>query len=353
MKHRSYLIQTSILLIFSILLSCGSDKDSGKPTQEGPKSIMVDGFALEPGLFESTLQTTGSLLPNEEVELRSEITGRIRSIHFEEGGLVSLGQLLLKIDDSELQAELRKLAVEEKLASDDLTRKSKLREINAISQEDYDISLNKLGIVKAQMDIVRSRIDKTEIRAPFGGRIGLRFVSTGAYLNPSTLIARLQSNDPAKIEFSIPEKYHHLVKSGSQISFRIEGIDSSFIGRIYASESKIDLGTRTLTMRAKAPNSHNFFKPGAFVQVQLIMQSIPDALSIPSECIIPDIQGEKVFIISGGKATSVYIKTGVRGEREVQVIEGLNLGDTIISSGLMQVKEGSPVQLKKAKQLPA
>lgn len=345
--YNKLLLPAAILLIFS---ACGKKEDKkGGPSEQGPKSVMVDAIVVEPMLFENTLKTTGSILANEEVELRSEISGRVKSILFEEGGTVSQGQLLLKIDDSELQAELRKLAVEEKLAADDMSRKSKLREINAISQEELDISQNKLGVVRAQMDIVRSRIDKTEIRAPFSGRIGLRFVSTGAYLNPSTLIARLQANDPAKIQFSIPEKYHHMVQQGSTISFRVEGIDSNFNGRIYASEGQIDPGTRTLTYRARASNSRNLLRPGAFVQVNLTMASISNAISIPSECIIPDISGEKVFVMSGGLAKSIYIRSGVRGERQVQVLEGLNPGDTVISSGLMQLQEGSPVQLKKAK----
>lgn len=331
-------------LIPLLLFSCKGGAKDPSQSQGGPRALAVAALVVQPGPLENKIQATGSVIANEEVELRSELPGRIVNISFEEGSYVAKGALLLKIDDRELQAQLQKLQVEEKQAADDLYRKEKLLELKAVSQEEYDRAANTAGIIRAQIDLVKTQISKTGIYAPFSGQIGLRQVSPGGFVSSSTLVARLQQTDPVKVDFAIPEKYREKVKKGTLIKFRVEGVDSSFIGRVYAIEPKIDPATRNVTLRAVCPNPSGILVPGAFARVEILLDDLKDAIVIPSEAIIPQLSGEKVYLCRGGKAKSMILQTGIRTEREVQVIKGLEPGDTLILSGLLQLREEMPVK---------
>jgi len=336
-----------LILALPVFFQGCSSKSKGESRKDSTlKTVEVGTVVIQPRELENKILSTGSLMANEEVELRSEVSGRIVAINFDEGSRVKKGDLLLKIDDRELQAQLRKFQVEEKQAKDDVYRKEKLLEMKAVSQEEYDKSFNTLGIILAQIDLVKTQISKTEIYAPFNGTIGLRQVSPGGFISSATLVTRLQQLDPVKIDFSIPEKYREKVRIGTLIKFRVEGIDSAFTGRVYAIDPKIDLTTRNLSMRALCTNHNGSLVPGAFAKIEIVLDHLKDAMVIPSEAIIPMMNGEKVFICKEGKAKSQIIQTGIRTEREVQVIEGLHLGDTVIVTGLLQLREDMPVKAR-------
>jgi len=311
--------------------------------------MTVGGMIIRPKVLENNIHATGNIIANEEVELRTEVPGRIEAINFDEGTYVNKGSLLLKIDDRELDAQLKKLQVDEKQAKDDLYRKEKLLELKAVSQEEYDKAFNTHGIVLAEIELIRTRISKTEIYAPFSGQIGLRQVSPGGFISSSTLVARLQQTDPVKIDFAIPEKYRGKVQKGTQIKFRVEGNDNSFTGHVYAIEPKIDPATRNVSLRALCPNSGGILIPGSFAKVNIVLDNIQNALCIPSEAIIPTMNGEKVFLCRNGKAVSQVIQTGIRTEREVEVTAGLTPGDTLITTGLLQLREDAAVKIRLPK----
>jgi membrane fusion protein (multidrug efflux system) len=336
------------LAIPGIMAGCKSGQKE-QPVNSGPKAMTVSGLIVQPRLLENSIMATGNVIANEEAELRSEVPGRIVAINFEEGSLVAKGMLLLKIDDRELQAQLTKLQVDEKQTEDDVYRKEKLLELKAVSQEEYDKAFNTHAITHAELDLIKTQISKTEIYAPFNGQIGLRQVSPGGFLSSSTLVARLQQTDPVKIDFSIPEKYRAKVQKGSLIKFRVEGNDSAFTGRIYAIEPKIDPATRNVSMRATSPNPGGSLIPGSFAKVDILLERIRDALVIPSEAIIPVMNGEKVFVCRNGKASTQIIRTGIRTEREVEVTQGLKPGDTLITTGLLQLREDVDVKIKLPK----
>jgi len=339
-----------VLLSLTFFLSACDSKNKGQSGKEsGQKAIMVGAIVIQPRELENKIRSTGSLIANEEVELRSEVPGRIVAINFEEGSRVNKGDLLLKIDDRELQAQLKKLQVEEKQAKDDLYRKEKLLELKAVSQEEYDKSFNTLGITQAEIELVKTQISKTEIYAPFSGQIGLRLVSPGGFVSSATLVTRLQQLDLVKVDFAIPEKYREKIRKGTLIKFRVEGIDSSFTGRVYAIDPKIDPATRNLSMRALCFNPGGLLVPGAFAKVEIVLDDLKNALVIPSEAIIPVLNGEKVFLCKEGRAKSRIIQSGIRTEREVQVIEGLNKGDTVITTGLLQLREDMPVKIRTSR----
>lgn len=304
-----------------------------------PRPVDVNAVVAIPRALENKIFTTGNILANEEVEIRTEVPGRIISINFQEGSLVRKGDLLVKINDDELQAQLKKLKLDEKLATEDVYRKEKLLEIKAVSQEELDISKNQLGIIQAEIELTRAQLEKTAIHAPFSGRIGLRYASPGGYISSSMLIARMQQTDPIKIEFSIPEKYITGITAGMEIQFNVAGNDSPFTGTIYAIEPRIDPSTRAFSVRARCQNPHSILTPGAFAKVNIILEKIPDALVVPSDAFIPDIRGEKLFVCRNGKAVSVYVIAGIHTENEVQVVEGINPMDTVITSGLLQMRD--------------
>lgn len=335
-------------LSLSFIVGC-REKTKEQSGAAGQKAMTVGGIIIQPGVLVNNILATGNVIANEEVELRSEVPGRIVAINFDEGTRVNKGSLLLKIDDRELQARLKKLQVDEKQAKDDLYRKDKLLELKAVSQEEYDKAFNTHGITLAEIELIRTQISKTEIYAPFSGQIGLRQVSPGGFISSSTLVARLQQTDPVKIDFAIPEKYRGKVQKGTLIKFHVEGNDNSFTGHVYAIEPKIDPATRNISIRAICPNPNGSLIPGSFAKVDIVLDNIPDALVIPSEAIIPQMNGEKVFVCRNGKAASQIIETGIRTERNVEVTSGLKPGDTLITTGLLQLREDAAVKIRLPK----
>ena len=214
-----------------------------------------------------------------------------------------------------------------------------------ISQEQYDVALNELNTVKAGIKLIHAQIEKTEIRAPFAGQIGLKYVSDGSYITPSTKIATLQNTHPVKIDFSIPEKYAGEMRRGAKVSFRIQGLPSIYQGSVYAIEPKIDQVTRTVQIRAASPNSNGELMPGAFAEIELVLKTIPNALTIPAQAVIPELSGHKVLLYKGGIVQSQPIETGIRTSSTVQIVKGIQAGDTVLTSGILQVRPGSPVNI--------
>ena len=286
--------------------------------------------------------SSGTLAPNEEVELRSEYSGRLVKLNLREGTFVKKGELIAKIKDDDISAQVKKVSIEEALANQIEARQKKLLEIEAISKEEYEISLNKVSTLKADKELLAVQLAKTEIRAPFSGRIGLKYISEGAYVTPNTLIASLVQTNPLKIDFSIPEKYLTKVKLGQEVSFEIDGTTAQFFSKIIAIDPKIDPTLRTLKIRGITNNSSGKLLPGMFVKVKLNIGK-ERSLMIPSETIIPVLEGKMVYLKRNGIVESVMIETGLRNEKMVQVLGGLSEGDSLITTALMTLKPGAKV----------
>jgi membrane fusion protein (multidrug efflux system) len=335
------------LLVAGLTLSCKEKPKAGpanKPSRSGAVSVEV--IVIKPDTMLNIIYSTGTLLPNEKVELRNEVSGRVTGIYFEEGTEVKQGTLLLKINDQDLQAQINKNSVQEKMARDEEYRKRQLLEIKAISQEEYDIVANTLQSVKAERQLLDAQIAKTQIFAPLSGKIGLRNVSPGSFIPSNTLIATLQQIDPIKIEFSVPEKYAQLIKKGMPISFSMDYTQEPFSGKVYALESGVDEATRTVKVRATCTNPKRLLVPGTFARISVLLEELPEAIKIPSETMVGDISGNKVFLIRNGKAVPVPVFAGIRTEKDVQIIQGLQPGDSLITTGLLQINDGTPVFVK-------
>lgn len=307
-----------------------------------PMAVQVHVLKGEP--LDNSIVTTGTLMANEEVELVSELAGRVTLIGFDEGGSVSAGQVLVRINDDELQAQLRKAEANLKLATDDEGRKKQLLAVSGISQEQYDASQAALAGLKADADDLRARIAKSTIRAPFSGKVGLRSVSEGGYVASNTIIAKLQQTDPMKVEFAVPERYGRTMKPGATITFTLEGDTATYAGNVYAVDPSVDAATRTVKVRARSANKDGRLIPGAFAKVDVRLDRINDALVIPAEALIPDIQGQKVLLMKGGKAVSARVQLGNRSANSVQLTSGVQAGDSVIVTGLLALRDGAAVR---------
>lgn len=339
-----------LLLTFSTFLiggcNSGNNRSPGRESGVGAATVPVDVVVIQPQLLNNEIFTTGTLLANEEVELRPEISGRVTSISFAEGTSVKEGDVLLTINDRELKAQLKRKEFEETQASDREARMRRLLEVKGISQEEYDRAANALGMIKAEKEIIRSELAKTEIAAPFDGMVGLRYVSEGSYVTSDMLVATIQDVDPIKAEFSVPEKYAKQIKQGSEITVRVGESGEEYKGSVYATEAKIDPATRTMKARARIPNPDEVLIPGSFAKVDITLEQLPNAIVVPAESVIPEMSGEKVFICVNGKVRSVPVKTGIRTETGVQIVEGLSPQDTLVVTGLLQLTDDKAVHIK-------
>ncbi len=318
---------------------------SSTATASFSASIPVSGTIVNPQKIDNKISVTGSVVANESVELKSEISGLVEKIHFKEGTPVKEGTLLVSLDDDEILAQLEKMRYTQKLMEDQEFRQRSLLEKEAISQEEYDIALTELNTVASDIKILQSQYAKTKIRAPFNGIVGLRQISVGSYLTPNEPIVNIYSINPVKIDFSVPEKYSSKVQVGDAIRFITDAMEAPGEGKIYAIEPMVDNETRTLKMRALSPNPGGRLLPGQFAKVELIFSSLEQALMIPTEAVIPELGGHKVFISRQGVVESVPVEVGIRTESKVQIVMGLQPNDTVITSGILQIRPGSTVDL--------
>ena len=321
-------------------------KNKGNQAKKGPApAIPVTGHIVHPEKLDNKLFTTGTTSANKEVDLIPEVPGKVIEITFKEGTQVTKGQLLVRINDLDLQAQLKKLKLQEKLFTEREGRQQKLLKVSGISQEEYDATTIDLQSIQADMDLLRAQIAKTHIIAPFDGIIGLKNIYEGSYVTSLTRVASIQQIDSIKIDFFIPEKYASLVKKNTKILFTTENSDETFTAIVTAIEPKIDLNTRTLQIRAAMTNKDKKVIPGSLAKIEFLLEQMNNALMIPTEAVIPILKGQKVFISKNGKAQEAIIEIGIRTEKKVQVLKGLQEGDTIIVRGIMQLKPESNLKI--------
>lgn len=316
--------------------------------EDGPKKgvvIAADAVLVKPVYLAESVKVSGTLTADEEVDLAFETSGRLTDIHFTEGSAVKKGELLAKLNDRDLQVQLSKLQIQQKLIQDIEYRQRTLLEKEAVSRESYDQILTQLKSNEAEIEIIRTRISYTEISAPFDGVIGLRNVSPGAYVTPQVIIARLTKIAPLKVDFAIPEKYSGTVKVGNSLDFSVEGQQKKNKAKVYAIEPTIDIQTRNILLRAEYSNSDRALLPGRFVNIELITKDIDNALCVPTQSIVPEAGKEKVFIVKDGMVKQSFVQTGIRTDKLVEIISGIASGDTVLTTGILQVKPGMPVKL--------
>ncbi|WP_347158412.1 efflux RND transporter periplasmic adaptor subunit [Pontibacter chitinilyticus] len=339
------------LVAFFIIKRVNPGEDEAK--QAGPaggpmaQKVAVDVFVVSPTAYQNKITSTGTVLPNEEVELRSEIPGQVTNINFTEGTRVSKGQLLLTVNADEMRAQLQKLKSNQALYQQMEQRQHTLLEKEYISKQEYDQVSNQLATANADIKALQATLSKANIRAPFAGVVGLRQVSEGSYVTAATPIAQIVDVSPVKIDFAVPGRYSQQLKRGDKITFTTEGSPQEYQAEIYAIQPNIDPTTRTLQLRALYENKQEEVRPGAFVKITVPLKEVEQAILIPTEAIIPEAEGQKVFLVKNNKAVPQMVKIGQRSESLIQIMEGVQPGDTLIQSGILQARPGSELKIRK------
>jgi membrane fusion protein (multidrug efflux system) len=311
----------------------------------------VNGFVVISKNLQEDVVSSGSLLPNEQVDIYPEISARITQLNIQEGQPVAKGALLVKLFDADLRAQLQKLQAQADNARRTEERNKQLLARGGISQQEYDIVTTNLRSSLADIELVKANLQRTEIRAPFSGIIGLRNVSAGAVVSPSTLIARLQQVSSLKLDFSIPEKYGSAVRNGSAVSFLVDGTKQASQAVVYAIEPGVEQQTRNLRIRARVNNNSAKFRPGTFARVTLTIQN-ERSLVVPTQAVIPQTRTNQVVVIKDGKAQFRDVTTGLRTAGTIQILSGVQAGDTVATTGLLFLKPDSPVKVGRVIQLP-
>lgn len=334
------------LLLFA---SCGGKDETKEMGPATMKPNTVEVFSVETSDVPRLIEIPGTIIPAEEVQIFSEISGRIKKINFREGQRVAKGALLVQVDTDVLRAQKQQLKVQLDLAKKDEARKKALLAAKGISVEEYEKSASAMESIEAEINLLDVQISKGGVYAPFAGRIGLRRISDGAYISPSTMITTLVQDDPVKVEFSISERYASSVKNGQKISFRMENNPKTYTGKVFAFEPFVDAGTRMLTIRAELRNDGSLI-PGTFVAVEYDLGIEKGAMMVPAESVVPVLKGQKVIAVRDGVAKDVPVEIGIRTSDRVQVMGDLKPGDQVLISGLLAVRDGMPVTIKTPKQ---
>jgi membrane fusion protein (multidrug efflux system) len=336
------------LLLSFVLFSCENKKDlkqSNGPSKNGP--LKVEAIVVKSSTLSNKIEIAGNILPFELTEIRSEISGRIVQINFKEGTYTPKNTILVKLFDGDLQAQLKKLKVQLQIAEKTEERQRELLKISGISQQDYDLSLLQVNNIKADIELIQVSILKTEILAPYAGRIGLRNISLGAYITPSNILTSLSQVDKKKITFSVPEKYSSDIKQGMNIQFTIEGSPNNYTATILASESIIESETRNLKILAVINEADAKLVPGSFAKVSLELGKNDLAVVVPTQAIIPSARSKQLVLFKNGSPEFVNVTTGTRGVENVEITSGIKVGDTVIITGLLFVRKDSKLIISK------
>lgn len=331
-----------------VLLSCNSkkvSKEAGTKKQQGP--LEVDGYIVRQSSISESIEVPGSLLPFEETEIRAEVGGRIVKLNIQEGSTATKGALLVKLFDEDLQAQLRKLRVQLQIKDKTQERSAELLKINGISQQEYDLSELDVENLRADIEATQIAISKTEIRAPYSGRVGLRNISLGSYISPTDIITTLRQVDQLKLEFAIPEKYAKEIVKGYKVSFKVDGGAEDHHAIVMATENSVDANTRTLRVRALVNEKHQELVPGIFAKVNLQLGKNDRALLVPSQSIIPTARNKQVILFKKDSALYTIVETGIRDSAFVQVLNGVKIGDTVVTSGLMAIRPNTKIRIAR------
>lgn len=340
------------LAYFSIMFIGGcyakaEDKSSGKNTAATvvAPGVPVDAYIVKPAALKDELEITGTLEPNQQVDILSEMPRKIIRVHVQDGATVQAGQLLFEMDNADLLAQLERLRQQEKLAKLNEERLHDLIRHEAVIQQDYDQSFTNLKVLQAQIAELQVLLDKTRIRAPFHGQLGIVHVYPGAVVSVNTVLTHIEDNSQLKLDFRVPEKYAQNITAGTMQIFTVASDTRQYEARVTARESGVDQNTRTLLVRAVTKNPGGVLLSGQSARLHLSLHSSKEALMISSQALIPSSQGYSVYTVKNAQVVLNPVQIGQRGASAVEILHGLNSGDTVVTSNLLRLMPGSVVKL--------
>ena len=334
------------LILLTSLIAFAGCKEKTKTDKFNPNApVSVDIAIAEDQKVDKQVEANGSILANDFVELRPEVNGRIVLLQVAEGKAVKAGTVIAKLNDADLQAQLEKAKVNLELALINEQRNKQLLSVKAINQSDYDISLQQVKSIKADIAYTQSLIDKTVIKAPFTGQMGLRQVSVGAFVTTATTVATIQKLDQLKVDFTLPEIYQGYIKVGKTVKVEIMGESATKLTAVISAiEPQIIASSRNLKVRATIKG--NIF-PGAYAKVYLGENAAKQVIMVPQNVIIPESKNKQIVVVQNGQAKFINVQTGYRTKTSVEITDGLKVGDSVIVAGMLFVKEGSKLKIGK------
>jgi membrane fusion protein (multidrug efflux system) len=346
---RLYILPISLLL----MTACKSKKEATPPPSQknaAQQNVVVDVLIAAYQPIINSVEANGTVVANESVDLHTEVGGRITYLNIAEGSYVKQGTVLAKINDADLVAQLNKSKVALDLSIKTEERLRKLLSIQGLNQADYDAALNTVNSQKADIAYTQSLIDKTVLKAPFSGVLGLRQVSLGAYVTTATVLATLQQLDKIKIDFTIPEEYSSLIKKGSTVDVVTDALKKvNKKAVIVATEPQVNQSTRNLKVRAVLQDSK--VNLGAYVKVLVTSGKDLKGILVPTNSIIPDDKNKQLVVVKGGKAAFINVETGARQAGNVEVTKGIKEGDSVVVTGVLFAKPKSPLKVRSVKTL--
>ena len=338
-----------IILILIKIFAFSDTKVAVAPSAANP-ALPVECFIARDTLVNYQVEAIGTLRAREQVDIVSEISRKVTAVRMKEGASVKAGQLLFKLDDADITSRIKKITLQAELAEATESRQKVLLANGGISQERFDEITNQRQTFQAEIEVLKVDLDKTEIRAPFNGVIGLRNVSIGTLVTPGWVLANLQDISRMTIDFSVPERYARDLHVKSPVRFRTDYLPDEQKAEVEAIEPAVDQRTRTLLVRAAISNPGGSLVPGTSAKVLLTIGETASSIFVPTSALIPSIKGYSVFLKKGGKAFAAPAKTGIRNSDFVQILEGVHPGDTLITTNLLRIKNGSPLSIIKIKQ---
>ncbi len=333
-----------------VLFACKSKQEAPKQNNNSPQAVGVDVLIASQHNVSSGVEANGTVVANEFVELHPEVSGRLTYLNVPEGARIQQGTVVARINDADLQAQLNKTKVALDLAQKTEERLRKLLAISGVNQADYDISLNAVNGFKADMAYTQSLIDKTVVKAPFSGVVGLRQVSPGSYLTPASIIVTIQQMDKIKIDFTLPEEYSKLISKGKTVNVQLDAASKTLHQAvIVATEPQVNLNTRNLKVRAILENAK--VNAGAYVKVYIDAQNGQQSILVPTNAIIPDDKNKQLVLVKNGKATFVNVETGGRQANTIEITQGISVGDSVVVTGLLFARPKSQLKVLSVKTL--
>lgn len=332
------MIRPHYLLILPMLVADLFAQSGAKPAAP----LKAELHTVKSAPFAQTISTVGTLRANESVTLVSELSRLLTKVHVKEGSEVKAGDLLFKLDDSDLQAELKQVDAQLQLAEVNKQRAENLAPRKAMSQQEYDAAISTYNLLLARKNTQEVQIAKTEIRAPFSGRVGVRQVSEGAYVSPQTPLISLQDVSSIKVDFPLPERYAAEVSAGQKFTFTVAGSGTVYEGGVTVLEPAIDAATRSLLVRGLCSSPKGLL-PGGFAEVSLTLEKLANGFMVPSQAIVPSPRGQGVWLIESGRAKLQPVEIGIRTEDKVQILRGVKDGDIVATTNLLRIRPGLEV----------
>ncbi|MEQ8655286.1 MAG: efflux RND transporter periplasmic adaptor subunit [Kiloniellales bacterium] len=357
MAIRRYIVASVILLLVSAgaywVWEAYLKKEPEAGGGWGNFPVAVDAEPVEVGRVVRSIEAVGTLSANEEILVRPEIDGLLTEIGFQEGQAVELDQVLFRLDDSLLAAELATAQADLSLYRQNHRRAQELHARGAGTERSRDEAVADLQRGRALLKLAEVRLERTVIRAPFEGVVGLRDVSVGDYVQAGEPLVRLEQINPMKVDFRVPELFLSEMARGQSLRLTIDALPGqTFEGQVIAMDPQVDVNGRALVLRALVPNGRGQLRPGLFARVEIILEQHDDALLLPESALVPSGRSVFVYRVLGGKAVRTEVETGLYRAGKVEILSGLSAGELVVTAGQVKLRDGSELKLPEGVESP-